>query len=779
MKKLNRKTSRSKGKSGSKRRLLKFLFALFLLLLAIPVSIFMYVYLEIPAPIPNKEALQNIENPEASIVYDANGERIGKFFIYERTSIGMGNVSPHVIHALIATEDARFYEHNGVDYRSLMRVFFKTILLGDESAGGGSTISQQLAKNLYPRGDYRFMSLAVNKIREMIIATRLESIYSKEEILNLYLNTVPFSDNVFGIEAASAHFFSKKSIDLQVHEAALLVGSLKGNSLYNPRTNPEAALKRRDIVMHLMFNEGYITGQDLEIYTHKPISLKLTTVKQQRFAEYFLDRISIEAKKILSAQHTEESEYNLYTDGLRIYTTLDKTMQRYAESALKRNMKKLQGDFNSHWKSRKPWDKNELILKRAVMATPQYKALKQEGVPESEIRSKLAEKRKMEVFTWNGPKEVEFSTLDSVKHYLMILHAGLLAVDPHTGYVKAWVGGINHQFFKYDHVNIHTKRQVGSTFKPFVYATALEEGISPCQYYKASQETFVENTREWKPSNADDSYEGKYSMEGALQNSVNTISVKILEDVGVEKVIDNCKALGIESHIPPYPSIALGTPSISLFEMAGAYSVFANGGKVVEPVFLLKIEDRQGNVLWEAEENEPQKVLSKETAMVMVEMMKGVVNEGTAVRLRKRYGLTNDFAGKTGTTQNNADGWFMGYLPDLVVGVWVGADNPAIHFRTTALGQGANTALPIFAGFFRDLNKDADYNYITRERFAPLPEDLREKLDCDPFKEEFNFFEFLFGKKKDNKDQEGQIKENGESKPGFFKRIGRIFKKKD
>ena len=750
--------------------------SLLFLALAVPFSLFFYVYLEIPGPVPNAEVLKNIKNPEASMVYDAERQNIGKYYIYDRTGVQISDINPHVIHALIATEDARFYEHSGVDFRSLLRVFFKTILLGNENAGGGSTISQQLAKNLFPRKEYRFMSMAVNKIREMIVATRLEKIYSKEEILNAYLNTVPFSDNVFGIESASRRFFSKKSSDLALHEAALLVGTLKGNSLYNPRTNPENALERRNVVIHLMFAEGYITGQERDISLETTMGLRLTNVDQENFAAYFLDRVAAEAKLILDEQGARGGkQYNLYTDGLKIYTTLDKTMQQYAEQALHEHMKRLQGVFDTHWKSSKPWDRNRQLLERAIRATPQYKEWKGRGLSDTQMDALLNEKRKMEVFTWEGPREVEFSTVDSVKHYLMVLQAGLIGLDPASGHVKVWVGGVDHHFFKYDHVNVNTKRQVGSTFKPFVYASALENGISPCHYYDASQASFEEKDQEWQPTNADDNYEGQYSMEGALRNSVNTVSVKILEDVGVEKVIKNCQDMGISSDIPPYPSIALGTPSISLFEMAGAYSVFANQGRVVKPVFLLKIEDKEGNVLWEAAPEQSRQVYTRETTLIMTEMMRGVVNGGTAARLRTQYGLANDFAGKTGTTQHNADGWFMGYLPGLVVGVWVGADNPGVHFRTTALGQGANTALPIFAGFFSRLNQDAAYNGVTRKRFKSLPEDLRAQLDCDPFKEEQKFFDFLFGKNKKRRAERKKDKEN----QGVFKKIGNLFKKKE
>ncbi len=743
---------------------------LILLLLAVPVALFCYVYFEIPAPLPNEEALQQIENPDASIVFDINNEQLGKYFIYERTTVPFEKISPNIVQALVATEDSRFYEHSGVDYRSLFRVLFKTILLGNEGSGGGSTISQQLAKNLFQRRDFPFLSMPVNKIREMIIATRLEKVYSKEEIIAIYLNTVPFGDNTFGIESASGHFFSTGCSSLSDDQAAVLVGMLKGNSLYNPRINPDLALNRRNVVLELMLKEGFITAQQKEIAISKQLNLKVSDHKQNDFAGYFLDRLAMDVKRILEEKNGDSDQLNIYTSGLKIYTTLDKNLQIYAEKAVKKHLAKLQNDLDSHWGKAKPWDNNKEILQRAIHNSPEYEKWKQRGLSEKQILDSMSVKKRMEIFSWQGPQEVTISSIDSIKYYQMILQAGFIAVNPTDGQVKAWVGGVDHRFFKFDHVNINTKRQVGSTFKPFVYATALDEGASPCSYYKASQATYEENKDEWTPSNADGDYDGKYSMEGALQNSVNTVSVKILEDVGVDEIIERCRMMGIESDIPPYPSIALGTPSISLTEMAGAYGSLANQGNSVHPHYLLKIEDAEGNILWENEGYSSERIFSSETTALMVEMMKGVVNEGTAVRLRSTYGLSNDFAGKTGTTQNNADGWFIGMLPELVVAVWVGADNPAIHFRSTALGQGANTALPVFAEFYKQVNIDKDFYKLSRSKFPALPSNLAKKMDCDPFKEESRFFDFLFGRKKKEKKAEGDDQPI-EKKDGLLKRI--------
>ncbi len=773
MKSTSRKKSRKKRTAKNRQKRIpffKYLLIVALMVISIPVGLFCYVYFEIPAPLPNKEALEQIENPEASIVYDIQNRQLGKYFIYERTTVPFENISSNVVQALIATEDARFYEHDGIDYRSLFRVLFKTILMGDKGAGGGSTISQQLAKNLFHRREFPFFSMAVNKIREMIIASRLEKIYSKEEIISIYLNTVPFGDNTFGIESASQHFYGTKCNSLSDDQAAVLVGMLKGNTLYNPRINPELALERRNVVLDLMLKEGFLTAQEKDIATSEKLALNISNQRSNDFASYFMDRLAIDVKEILEDKSDEKEQLNIYTSGLKIYTTLDRTLQFYAEKALKAHLEKLQKDFDAHWKNTKPWDKKREILNRAIHNSDEYKKWKNKGLSERQILDSMSVKKTMEVFSWQGTAEVNFSSIDSIKYYQMILQAGFIAVSPTDGQVKAWVGGIDHNFFQYDHVNVNTKRQVGSTFKPFVYATALDEGASPCSYYKASQATYVEDEQEWTPSNDDDEYEGKYSMEGALQNSVNTVSVKILEDVGVGEIIDRCRKMGIESDIPPYPSIALGTPSISLMEMAGAYGSLVNNGNSVHPYYLLKIEDEEGNIIWENEGYSSQRVFNSETSALMVEMMKGVVNEGTGARLRHTYHLPNDFAGKTGTTQNNADGWFIGMLPELVVAVWVGADNPSIHFRSTALGQGANTALPIFAKFYEQVNTDKKYNSISRSKFKPLPNNLEHKMDCDPFKEEFKFFDFLFGKR--NKDKEARKKERAErKKEGFFKRL--------
>lgn len=736
-------------------------------------------------PLPDEQALSNIKNFVASEVYSEDGKLLGKYYIQERTHASYENISPHIIKALIATEDARFYEHNGVDNRSLFRVFIKTLLLQDESAGGGSTISQQLVKNLYPRKNYGFLTIPVVKIREAIIAQRLEKVYSKEEILTLYLNTVSFGDNAFGIETAAERFFNKDSDELNIPEAATLVGMLKATHNYNPRLYPKDALRRRNVVIHQMEKYGFLKSAEADSLMKKELVLDYNKQNHnQGLATYFREHLRQQLQQWCKTNTKPDgTPYNLYTDGLKIYTTLDSRLQQYAENAMREHMKKLQQDFFDHWQGRSPWSGNEEILKNAIHRSKRYKKLKEEGRSEEEIQKIFNEPVRMKVFSWEGVQEKNMSPLDSVKYYLHFLNAGFMAMEPQTGAIRTWVGGIDHEFFKYDHVNIKTKRQVGSTFKPIVYAAALQQGADPCAYIPASRETYTE-LNGWSPGNSDGNYEGEYTLMGGLIKSVNTVSVKVLHKTGISNTINLAKRMGIESNIPKLPSIALGTPEISLYEMVTAYSTFANRGKSVTPHYLLRIENQNGEVLEEfVSENVQNRVLTAEQADIMVHMLKGVINEGTASRLRWRYNLSNEIAGKTGTTQSYADGWFIGLTPNLVAGAWVGADNPGIRFRSSNLGQGANTALPIFGLFWQKVNADKSFSTLSNSRFNQPDSALLASIDCPPYRleEEQNMFERLFGKKEDKpaikKDENHQRQPRQRSKPkkkkkkGFFERI--------
>ncbi len=738
-----------------------------IILVSIPVALYFSVLLS-PSSLPSDDELHRITNPEASEVYSSDGKLIGKYFIQNRKALTLKDISVYIVDALIATEDVRFYRHKGIDWKSMPRVAIKSIIFGNRSGGGGSTITQQLAKNIYPRIVFTHFSLVKNKIREMIIASRLEKIYSKQEILTLYLNTVPFGENVFGIETASQRFFDKPAKKLNVQEAAVLVGMLKATSWYNPRNHPDRAIGRRNVVIGQMQKAGDFTLEYADSLKELPLRLHYKRKDENNsLAPYVTEQVR--QKLLLLLPKISDSlgvSLNIYTDGLKIYTGIDATMQKYAQRAVHSQMAVLQKKFEQHWQNmNKPWENDRKLINRLILQSASYRQLKSRGWPEDSIMRELNRTREMKIFTWNGPKTVNMNIPDSIKYYLGILNAGFVAMAPSNGRILAWVGGIDYEYFKYDHVNENTKRQVGSTFKPIVYAAALEEGISPCRYIEAEQKTFEENGKQWTPANAGGEYEGKYSMEGALTESVNTVSVKILEETGIDNAITLAGRMGISSPIPNVPSIALGTPSISLLEMTAAYCTFVNGGRAVKPWLLERIEDKKGNILWQRKNERARQVMSKKTAQMMLQMLKNVVNNGTGKSLRTVYHLNNDLAGKTGTTQHNADGWFMGITPGLVTGTWVGGEYPVVHFRTTALGQGAKTALPVFAAFLHNMNSDREKINFTRARFSTPPEQLLKELDCDPFKEELSFFEWLFGKKDKEKKKADREKKIRQKKP--------------
>lgn len=701
--------------------------------------------------LPAKKHLKDIHHPIASEVYSADSVLLGRFFLQDRSPVQADQVPQTLKHALVSTEDVRFYKHNGVDARSLFRVLIKTLLLQHESSGGGSTITQQLVKNLYPRRSYAMLSLPINKVREMIIAARLERVYSKDEILVLYLNSIPFADNTYGIKTAADRFYSTDVKDLTIDQCAMLVGMLKATHNYNPRLFPERAIQRRNLVIAQMEKYGFITSEEKKALQAKPLGLEYNNVAHNTgMAPYF--RAHLKQELLAWCKDNRKADgntYNLYTDGLKIYTTIDSRLQSYAEAAMKQQMKGLQQKFANQLSQRQL---NEVAM-RKLKQLPQYKSLKATGLSEKEILKALKKPIKTRVYTWDGIKQVRMSIYDSVKHHMQFLQAGLLAVEPGTGEIRAWVGGIDHRFFQYDHVRPGTKRQVGSTLKPILYAAALEEGISPCAYISARKTEYT-NMDAWTPENTDEeTYDKKYSMEGGLSGSVNTVSVKLLERTGIHDAIRIARKMGITSELPPVPSLALGTPSISMMEMTSAYSTLANGGVYVTPRYLLAIADRRGKIIegTEPEDEEPVRALSKESAQMMVHMLKSVVSEGTGSSLRTRFGIHTDVAGKTGTTQLNVDGWFMAITPKLVIGTWVGADDPKLHFRSTTLGQGSATALPITAYFLQKINRDASLREISRAKFPPLSAKLLDELDCKTSKSDLNIFQRIFKKKKKTK----------------------------
>lgn len=701
-----------------------------------PFAIFVLLLFVVWFETPWNSELRNIRNQVASEIYSADSVLLGRYYIQDRTEVGYHDIAPAVRDALIATEDARFYHHDGVDYRSLGRVIVKSIIQQDESAGGGSTLTQQLSKNLYPRKRYWFFSMLINKMREVRTALKLEDIYSKEELITLYLNTVPFADNVFGIEAAADRFYSINAKDLATDQAAVLVGMLKATYSYNPRLFPDRAVKRRNIVLRQMVKYNYLDSARADSLSRLPIELAYTKVSHhQGLAPYFREYLKAELLEWCKNNEDEDGEnYNLYTSGLKIYTTIDSKLQTYAENAVRQQMTEIQKTFFNHWGKEKPWKGKEIVLEQAIQRSPRYQRLKEQRFSEEEIMKELQKPIPMTLFSWDGVEEAVISPVDSIIHHLQYLNAGFLAMEPSTGALKAWVGGIDHDFYQYDHVNINTKRQVGSIFKPIVFAMALEKGSSPCDLISASRPTYIDKEGvEWTPRNTQLDYDVEYTMRGALAYSVNTVSAKLIQEkAGVSNTIDLARKLGITSEMPEVPSIALGASSISLIEMTTVFACFANHGVATTPYYINSIHDNDEKVYDNFKSDQIRKrVLSEETSELMISMLKGVVNEGTGGRLRYMYGVHNDIAGKTGTTQSNADGWFMAMTPNLVIGTWVGADDPRIRFRRTDLGQGSSTALPITAAFFKQVNRDETFKFITDAKFPKLTADLQGKLDCD------------------------------------------------
>ncbi len=743
------------------------------------------IYIGIFGPLPSLDDLSRINNDLASEVYANDGSLMGKYYYQNRMSVDNRAISKHVINALVATEDSRFFEHYGYDPVSLCRVLVRTVLMGDSRQGGGSTINQQLAKNLYPRKSFGLLSLPVNKSKEIFIAARLEQVYTKNEILTLYLNTVPFGESVYGIEAASQRFFDKQSAFLEPEEAAVLVGMLAANTAYNPRLHPDVSKKRRNVVLERMLSQDFISEEQAEKLMASDIQLHYHIFDLDNgTAPYFREVIKHNALKILN--DTYGDHYNIYTDGLKIYTTIDPIMQKYAQEAVLQHMQVLQKEFKAHWSNKLPWKDSPDVFDRELKRSGKYKALKALGKTEREIKTEMEALEDMTVFAYPHERKVRLSSLDSISHYLKILNTGFMVMDPQTGAVLSWVGGVSHKYFPYDHIT--ARRQVGSTFKPIVYAAALQDGMSPCQYF-SNERRIYEDYDNWSPGNADDDYEGYYSMKGGLTNSVNTVTAEIMIQTGVEKVLNLSEKMGITSKLPAVPSLSLGTGEISLQEMLTAYSCFANYGKKAEVLSLLRIEDRKGNVLYEHKPQPTTRVFDEEISQLMNAMLQSVVDNGTGKSLRSVYGLKGQMAGKTGTTQNNADGWFIGYTPRLLAGAWVGADSPKVHFRTIALGQGAHMALPIYGLFMQKLDADPNYRKYTRASFRALSEDQKAMLDCvdfsmtDPDKSFFDFFKSKDDKKKvkrhssDKIDDEKDVESKPEVERKRFKIKG-LFKRK-
>ena len=702
--------------------------------------------------LPTFEELENPEKNLATEVISSDGVTLGKYAFKNRTPVGFKDLPDNLVHALIATEDERFYEHSGIDFRGLARAIVK---LG--KGGGASTITQQLAKNLFNKGgSSSTLKRLTQKVKEYIVATKLERQYTKNEIIAMYLNTQGFLFNAIGIRSASRIYFGKEPKDLDIQESAILVAMLKNPRQFNPNReiSKKKSLTRRNVVFAQMAKNEFISQEEKDSLQNLPLKINFTPESHNDgLATYFREYLRGYLKKWVKNNPKPNGEsYNINRDGLKIYVTLDSRMQQYAQEAVQEHMSNLQGYFFKEQQKNETapfYDLEEEqidgIYERARKRSDRYRRMKKNGYSVQQIDSAFNASTDMRVFSWNNQREVDtiLSPNDSITYYKSILRSGLLSIEPQTGHIKAWVGGINHKYFKYDHVE-QGKRQVGSTFKPFVYATAINQlGLSPCEKFSNTPYTIPKGRfgipKAWTPKNSGEKYGGEISLKEALAKSINVISARLIDMVTPENVVRLAKSAGIESRVPKSPSIALGSVELSLMEMTGAYATFANKGMRVEPNMLLRIEDKNGTVLADFTP-ETKEVLSEESAYVVLELLKGVTTAGSGVRLRTSahyykdiitgfpYKFTNPIAGKTGTTQNHTDGWFMGVVPNLATGVWTGGEDRAVHFENIAEGQGATMSLPTWALFMKKVYADKSLN-ISEEDFEK-PEYVGIDTNC-------------------------------------------------
>lgn len=690
---------------------------------------FLAIYFGLFGRVPTYKEVKLFRNMEASEVYSSDNVLLFRFDKENRVNIPYDSIPKHIVQALIATEDERFYEHNGVDIKSLFRVLVKTIILQDKSSGGGSTITQQLVKNYFPRKSYWVLSTPINKLEEMVAAYKLEQHFSKEQLIEFYFNTVPFGDSAFGLESAAQRFFSTSASKLSIEQSAVLIGMLKASFTFNPLKNAEKSRSRRNVVLLLMKEQNFITQNQLDSIS----SLPLVTNKKQLSrhvgkARYFTEYVRMEMREWLKTNFKPSGkEYDLFKDGLKIYTTLNYEMQLYAEKAVAKRLKHLQREFDYQWRGEEPWSDVPIVLENAIKNSRRYKLMKASGASNSEIKDAFNKPVPMKIFSWDGDKNVIITPLDSIKHYLKHLHASFIAIEPKSGHIKAYVGGIDERYFHYDHVT--TKRQVGSTFKPFVFAAALEKGVLPCDMYPNKLIKYPQY-EDWEPKNSDMIYGGEFSVWGSLAASVNTVTVQLMEKAGLDNIIKLAYSMGIETQLPNVPSLALGTAELSLLEMARAYTTFPNYGIPTHEISVLKIMDREGNSLNTFPVKVNKEVYSAKTAEVMVEMMRKVVNNGIAAPFRYDFQLFYDLGGKTGTSQNHADGWFIGYSTNLVTAAWVGAENPSIHFKNMQYGQASFTTLPINGEFMRSLKSNPSFKYYLEGTFRTPSKEVQAMFQC-------------------------------------------------
>ena len=730
------------------------------------------------ADIPSFEELENPDSKLATQVIAEDGEILTTFHIENRSYVNYEDLSPNLVNAAVATEDVRFYSHSGIDLKSLGRVIFKTLLGGDSSQGGGSTITQQLAKTLYPREDVSSRIPGVSvlkmvwiKLKEWVTAVKLERSYTKNEIMNMYMNQVFFGSNAYGIKAASQTFFGKAPSDLTVEEAATLVGMVNKPTRYNPVINPDKSLVRRNFVISQMEKAGFISEQERDSIQQIPIALTYQIQDHNAgLAPYFRDMLrrtmnAKEPKRSSYAQYedyvvdsllwaddafygwlnkntkADGTKYNLDKDGLRIYTTVNYKMQKYAEEAVAEHLgKDLQKSFwrDIRWKKNKPFSDDidpevvEQLMKQARRWSDRYRIMRNNGASEQDVLKSFKVPVKMRVFSWNrnGYIDTTMTPDDSIRYYKSHLRAAFMAIEPHTGHVKAYVGGPNYRYFKYDNVR-QGKRQVGSTIKPFLYTLAMQEGMTPCDKVVNVPQTFMVGDTTWTPKSTDrDEWIGQtVTLKWGLTKSSNNISAYLMKQYGPHAMADMMRKMGVGSYIDETYSLCVGSADITVYDMVSAYNTFPSKGVYVSPIFVTRIEDNMGNVLGEFN-NRKKEAVSEYTAFLMANLMQGVVNSGTGVRLRAKYGLKGEIAGKTGTTNDQSDGWFIGYTPSLTAGVWVGAEDRQVHFESLALGGGSNMALPIWGIFMKKVLADGTLGVYETDRFISPP-GISLHLDCD------------------------------------------------
>ena len=679
-------------------------------------------------------SFRDLENPKsnlASEIISSDDVVLGTYFIQNRSNVRYNEISPNVINALIATEDIRFYNHSGIDFKRTVTIFYHN-LTGKKQ--GASTITQQLARILFSKEAKATNTLKrfVQKLKEIIIAIKLERNYSKEEIITMYLNIVDFgSYNTFGIKSAARTYFNTTPSQLAPEQAAVLIGMLRSPSRYSPTRNPERSLARRNTVLSNMERAGYLGYEETIRLQKKKLNLAFNiSDHKEGLATYFRNVLRKDVKNILQKNDIlkpDGTPYDLDRDGLRIYTTIDSRMQRYAEDAQREYLRGLQNQFNVEWRGKNPFKGVEQLIDMGIANSDRYRQGRAEGKSETEIKASFYKPTKMTIFSWRGNIDTIMRPVDSVKYYKMLLRNAIMSMEPQTGYVRSWVGGIDYEHFKYDQVKMGT-RQIGSTAKTFMYATALEKGYSPC--FQVLNEPVDNNG--WTPKSGN-TIPGYLTLKKGLAKSQNNITAYLMREIGPTAVATLIKRMGITSNVPPYPSICLGSFDASLYDVVGSYSAFVNHGVWIEPIYLLRIEDKKGLVLYE---NKPKVrvVMEEQYAYAMTNMLKDVVTEGTAVRLRYRYNFTNPMGGKTGTTQNNSDAWFIGITPQLVTGVWTGCEDRAIHFATNQ-GEGANSALPMFALFMKRVYADPNLKY-SKGDFEPPKTEATITMDCSHYNDQ-------------------------------------------